>query len=190
METKREAILHTALSLFARQGFHSVGVDRIKDSAAVSKMTLYKYFPTKDALIEGVLQQRDTLFRDSLQQAVAAASGCRDKIRAVFAWHDAWFRSEDFHGCLFIKASEEFPEDGSPIRAAARRHKEHVRRLLQTVLAEGGADDADRLAWQLSVLLDGLIVNANLYHDRACVEACLPCVEALLARHLPPRDIR
>ena len=184
MNLKLEKILTTALSLFATHGYHSVGVDRIRDEAGISKMTLYKYFPTKEALIEGVLQRRDEQFRTSLEQAVAKATGCRDKIRAVFAWHDEWFRREEFHGCMFIKASEEFPEDDSPIRHAAKHHKACIRQLLLTLLEEGGAREAEQLSTYLLVMLEGLIVNANMFADRSCVDACWPYVEDLLDRHL------
>ncbi|MEJ8674124.1 TetR/AcrR family transcriptional regulator [Chromobacterium amazonense] len=184
MSSKREAILRTALSLFATHGYHSVGVDRIKDEAGVSKMTLYKYFPTKEVLIEGVLRWRDEHFRESLEGAVAVASGCRGKIRAVFDWHDEWFRRDEFHGCMFIKASEEFPENNSPIRLVARQHKERIRQLLRLLLVEGGCKEAEPLSWYLLVMLEGVIVNANMFSDRACVDASWPYVDELLIRHL------
>lgn len=185
MNLKMEAILKTALSLFATHGYHSVGVDRIKDEAGVSKMTLYKYFPTKEALIEGVLRWRDEQFRASLEQSVAARSGCREKLHAVFAWHEEWFRRDEFHGCMFIKASEEFPDEHSPIRHAAQQHKACIRQLLASVLEEGGAREAGRLSDYLFVMLEGLIVNANMFTERSCVETCWPYVEDLLDRHLP-----
>jgi AcrR family transcriptional regulator len=186
MRSKKEAILDTALSLFATYGYHSVGVDRIKDEAGVSKMTLYKYFPTKEALIEDVLKWRDMYFRQSLEKAVAMAPDCKSKIRAMFFWHDAWFRQDEFHGCMFIKASEEFPDPHSPIRLVARQHKEHIRRLLLSTLASAGAKNADELAWHLLIVLEGLIVNANMFGGHPpCVETSWPFVEALLAQHMP-----
>ena len=184
MSSKREAILDTALSLFATYGYHGVGVDRIKDEAGVSKMTLYKYFPTKEILIEGVLRWRDECFRASLDAALAQADSYQNKVRAMFVWHDEWFRKSEFHGCMFIKASEEFPEQSSPIRRIARQHKEHIRELLLAILTSAGAKDADSLSWHLLVVLEGMIVNANMFNDRKCVDLCWPFVSTLLEQHL------
>ncbi len=53
---KRDDILATATRLFGEHGYHAVGVDRIRDEAEVSKMTLYHHFPSKEALVEAVLE--------------------------------------------------------------------------------------------------------------------------------------
>lgn len=185
MSAKRADILETALTLFATHGYHGVGVDRIKDQAGVSKMTLYKYFPTKDALIEGVLELRDTRLRASLEAAVAAVEGGRERIRAVFDWHERWFRQPDFHGCLFIKAADEFPQADAAVRQLSRVHKNHVRALLHAILEAAGARAPEALAGMLLVILDGLIVNANLFNDPSCVPASWPYIEGLLAHDLP-----
>jgi len=187
MKTKRDAILDTALALFAAHGYHSVGVDRVKEEAGVSKMTLYKYFPTKEALIENTLIKRDQLFRESLQRALQGQSDYLAKIKAIFAWHGAWFRHADFHGCMFIKASEEFPEHGAEIRRIAQQHKHHIQLLLQGILEEAGIQEATALARHLLIVLEGMIVNANMFSDRSCVEAGWPFVLELLERRKPAR---
>lgn len=186
MKSKRDAILDTALTLFSTHGYHSVGVDRIKEEAGVSKMTLYKYFPTKEVLIESVLLQRDQLFRDSLDQAVAGVTDCLGKVQAVFAWHDQWFRCGDFHGCMFIKASEEFPDAGSEIRRISKQHKEYVRHTLQKILESGSIKDAELLAQHLLIVLEGIIVSANMFSDRGCVDASWQIVNEMLSQRLPP----
>jgi AcrR family transcriptional regulator len=43
----RQILLQTALSLFARRGFSSVGVQEIVTAAGLSKPTLYHYFGHK-----------------------------------------------------------------------------------------------------------------------------------------------
>lgn len=189
MKSKRDAILDTALTLFSTYGYHSVGVDRIKDEAGVSKMTLYKYFPTKEALIESVLIRRDEIFRESMEMAVAGVTDCLDKVHAVFKWHDEWFRCDDFHGCMFIKATEEFPDAISEIRRISMQHKEYISHTLQTILELGAIKDAKLLAQYLLIVLEGMIVNANMFSDRGCVDTCWHFVSELLnQRLLAPTD--
>jgi AcrR family transcriptional regulator len=190
MTSKREIVLDTALRLFSTYGYHSVGVDRIKDEAGVSKMTLYKYFPTKEALIESVLMRRDALFREDLDRTVANQASCLDKVHAVFKWHDEWFHRSEFHGCMFIKASEEFPENASEIRRISMQHKEYIRQMLQNILEAGGAQDASLLAWHLLIMLEGMIVNANMFSDCRCVETCWHFAKELLKERIESRSIQ
>ena len=186
MQSKKEDVLNTALALFAAHGYHAVGVDRIAQEAGVSKMTLYKYFPTKDVLIESVLVQRDLLFCTSVAQAVADAdpADCLAQVQAVFVWHGEWFCGGAFHGCMFIKASEEYPEPGTEIRRISMLHKANMRRVLADILGAGGVEDASLLADHLLLVLEGMIVNANMFGDPGCVETGWHFVRELLEPRL------
>ena len=47
----------TAQAMFLRDGFHATTMDRIAETAAVSKATLYKYFPDKDELFFALVRE-------------------------------------------------------------------------------------------------------------------------------------
>jgi AcrR family transcriptional regulator len=53
--SKRERILAAGLRLFANQTYQAVTMDRVAETAAVAKGTLYLYFPSKEALYLGIL---------------------------------------------------------------------------------------------------------------------------------------
>jgi AcrR family transcriptional regulator len=55
----RERLLAVAGELFYRQGIRSVGVDEIIAAADVAKMSLYRSFASKDALIAAYLREQD-----------------------------------------------------------------------------------------------------------------------------------
>lgn len=47
---RREAILAAAAALFARKPYHEVQMDEVAREAGLGKATLYRYFPSKEAL--------------------------------------------------------------------------------------------------------------------------------------------
>ena len=53
----RERILAAARELFYRDGIRAVGVDAIAAAAGTNKMTLYRHFDSKDALVSAYLEQ-------------------------------------------------------------------------------------------------------------------------------------
>lgn len=56
-DERRARYLQTALSLFAEHGFAGTSMDMIVAAVGGSKATLYKYFPAKEALIAGLMDQ-------------------------------------------------------------------------------------------------------------------------------------
>ena len=172
---KRDDILDTAMTLFNRYGYQAVGVDLIRDEAQVSKMTLYKYFATKDALVEAALSVRHERFKASLEQWLAHYTDPVERFRAVFNWHLRWFACSQSYGCMFIKAAGEFQPPAGCL-AVARGHKSWLRALLFERLTEIGAAQPEAKANYLLVLLDGMIVNACLFGSLSHIEATWRCV--------------
>lgn len=162
---KASDLVDCALALFAAHGYHAVGVDRIRDASGVAKMTLYKHFASKEVLIERVLERRDERMRASLVLAVEAQVEPMARLRAVFDWHAQWFSQPDFHGCMFIKAAEEFPDDDCAIREVSRRHKIWLRDYLERLLRALRVQQAAEWSLHLLLTLDGLIVHANLFRS-------------------------
>jgi AcrR family transcriptional regulator len=54
---KREAILAAALELFAERGYHGTTVPEVAEKAGVGAGTLYRYFASKEALVNALYQQ-------------------------------------------------------------------------------------------------------------------------------------
>lgn len=55
MGSRREQILAAAAELFARHGFHGVGIDEIGAAVGVSGPALYRHFRSKDAMLGEML---------------------------------------------------------------------------------------------------------------------------------------
>lgn len=130
---KREELLATAERLFYTEGFHATGIDRLVDEAGVARMTLYNHFPSKEALIEAVLERR---FRRYLVDLQAALDG-RGTIPAVTALvdcHCRWLRSASREGCIVIKAIAEFEHHSPEIAHQGRKLKQELLGLIRDAL--------------------------------------------------------
>lgn len=160
---KRGKILHTALQLFMKHGYRAVSIDRIAEVAGTTKMTVYRYFSSKDILIEAVLTERDRRFREDLEDYLSNKPQGLDKIQAVFDWYHQWFQENTFRGCMFINAIAEFSGEKASIIHLTQHHKRMIGKLLQHHLsALTDKDKAITLAAQLNELLDGAIVSAQI----------------------------
>ena len=82
----RERILEAAYELFSRQGIRAVGIDSIVESSGVARMTLYRHFASKDALVLAFLERREERWiKDWLQREVELrAVDPGDRLLAIF----------------------------------------------------------------------------------------------------------
>jgi len=55
-ERRRARIVESALAVFAQHGIKDTTVDEIAARAELAKGTVYYYFPSKDAILEGAIQ--------------------------------------------------------------------------------------------------------------------------------------
>lgn len=161
-DKKRNMVLEAATELFSKSGYHAVGIDLIVKKSNVAKMTLYKHFQSKDELIESVLKKRDHDLRESIMVAMDKRRTPKNKIKAIFDWYEAWFNLLSFQGCMFIKASEEFPEPNNNIKKASQDHKEWVTNNLINLLEKCEVHNSNQLAKYILVVLDGLTVRVNM----------------------------
>ena len=179
---KRRHIVETAYSLFKRDGFHATGIDKIIAEADVAKMTMYRHFPSKDGLIVEVLDWRAQRFGRQLDSLAQAASTPLEKIAAIFDWHERWFDSPDFHGCLFQHALAEFGMQDHAVFQAAMRQKRDLQLRMQRILAQSMPKRrAEQVATVLFMLIEGATVLAKMGQGKAAVARARKAAAAILA---------
>ncbi len=160
---KREHLLGVALDLFYRHGFHNTGIDTILAQSGVAKMTLYKYFPSKEDLIVAVLERRDAEFLSWLtREAERCAGAPLQRLLGVFEAYEKWFKGARFHGCLFMNACAEYPDAAHPIHRAAALHKRQLYTFVLRLVEDLGVRDSVLLAQEIMLLLEGATVIAHV----------------------------
>ena len=161
----REKLLDAAGQLFYASGTTATGIDAITAAAGVAKKSLYNNFASKDELVLAYLETRHAEWLDLYSRRLAQASAPEQRVLAVvdaYLDHANGAYEFGFRGCGLLNAAAELPS-GAPGRAAVRRHKEHVERILADDLgALTDPDTARETAEHFSFLLEGAVARAGL----------------------------
>lgn len=158
----RERILDTAYELFARRGIRDVGIDEIIDAAGVAKATLYRHFPSKDALVLAFLERREQLWTHGFVEAGARDRGKTPEARllAIFDVFDGWFRTKDFEACSFINVLVELGPRHT-VGKASIDYLDNIRGVVRSLAEEAGLRDAESFARSWHILMKGSIISAT-----------------------------
>lgn len=112
---------------FVERGFVEPGVDALRDASGVSLRTLYKYYPSREAMVIGALKHRHSRYLSFIADG-APASGPAS-IAHLFGRIEDWMKGECGTGCLFLNALAAHPWN-SRIRDTVTRQKDDTRSLL------------------------------------------------------------
>jgi TetR/AcrR family transcriptional regulator, mexJK operon transcriptional repressor len=88
MAEKRAEILRAARPILLRDGLGGTTLDRVVAEGRISKMTLYRHFPSKEALFEGLVTAMCEYMREGLENTPSAnvdkpaAKSLADELRA------------------------------------------------------------------------------------------------------------
>jgi len=171
----RERILVTAHELFYRDGLRATGIDRIIAESGVAKLTFYRHFPSKDALIRTFLDYRHerwmAWFVDALGRHGAVPGGGLAPLGEAMA---EWFKDPAFRGCAFINAVAEVGGTLAGVVQIAQGHKQHMQQVIADLLPAG--PDQASMAGAAALAVDGAIVRAQMDG----VEAALAGLRQLL----------
>jgi AcrR family transcriptional regulator len=184
-EGARRRIDEAAYHLFARNGIRAVGVDTISAESGVAKMTLYRHYPTKDHLALAFLRKRTELFSVPWQQDIERrAHTPRARLLAVFDALDDWFHRRDYAGCPVIKALLETEDRKDPVRKGTLDYFAGLRAFLHGLARAAGLRDAEGIARQWMILIQGAVVVACA-GDRHAAQRAKELAAALLNSRRP-----
>jgi AcrR family transcriptional regulator len=156
----RDRVLAAADRLYYSQGVQAVGMDALRTEAGVSLKRLYQLFPSKEGIVEQVLEGRRRLWNGLVEDAVATGATPRDRLLAVYDMLAHWFDEDGFRGCVFINTFGELGSASPRLAALIREHKAEFQTRLAELIAEAGGPPA--LAPQLAILAEGAQTTAAI----------------------------
>jgi TetR/AcrR family transcriptional regulator, repressor for uid operon len=156
---RRLEILDAAERCFARSGFHGASMQEICAEAEMSPGNLYRYFPSKEALIAGICERNCAEAAEGML-AVGQAGGFFAGLTALARHHLVERPVEEAGLCAEIMAeSRRNPEIARLHEQLERDIKASLIDMLGRAAARGeisAAVDLDAAATMLMVLSDGL----------------------------------
>ncbi|KAB7898818.1 TetR family transcriptional regulator [Rouxiella sp. S1S-2] len=156
----KERILHTAHALFYRDGIRATGIDLIIKQAGVTKVTFYRHYPSKDALILAFLHYRHQHWMVWFRQALGRYSTALPLPAALASTLQEWFTGDDFRGCAFINSSLEYAVALPEVQRLSVSHKREMAAVVAGYLAE--SENISEQAECVALLIDGAIVKAQM----------------------------
>jgi AcrR family transcriptional regulator len=192
---RREQLVSTALRLIYQGGIHATGIDTILAESGVAKMTLYKYFRTKEELVVAALRKWSDTWHEWFGREVTGRSvDPRERLLAVYDAigifiHNGgpWAALTDrFSGCPFINAAGEFSDAAHPIHALGAEHKRRTLGFIENLARQAGARDPSALASSLALLAEGAVVMAHAAGVADAAERARRAAQILIASELGP----
>lgn len=185
---RRTEILDAAERCFARAGFHQASMQDICGEASMSPGNLYRYFPSKEALIAGICERNRAEAAESFAM-VDSAPSFFDGLAGLARHHLVDRTDAEVGLCAEIMAeSRRHPEICKLYQGIEQDIKNRIAAMLR-VAAEHGeirADiDIDAAATVLMVLGDGMSWRRSVdgkFNAESVLPLILKMVHCLLAK--------
>ena len=103
--SKQQTIADTARRLFREHGFSAVFVGSICAEASVSRVTFYKYYSGKNALLQEIVTEQKNRVRAEFENLLKRQCSLREAAEAVFVLQKQSF--EELYSAAFLRDIEE-----------------------------------------------------------------------------------
>ena len=150
-----QKITESAAALFLHQGFANVSMDLIADSAEITKMTVYQHFISKEVLLLHCLRWRLDNREAYLDAHFRGRSASAKQVLEIFEWMSEKANKGNYHGCAFLKATNEMAGSHPEVRAIAVEAKQMLRKRMVEILRKAGVPNSAALGDTLALLIEG-----------------------------------
>lgn len=177
MQDLKQQIASDLERSFSAQGFAEQGVEALRAEADVSLRTLYKYFPSREAMIVGALEHRHTTYFEWL--AGGPSDGIDHVLYPLKRLGD-WLSEVANTGCLFLNALAEYPDNEAITRIVLSHKAELADEFRKRLLHVAPGQDTQQIADTLFLLHEGMTQAARLQGREKAIGAAMSAATAAL----------
>lgn len=159
----KERILDAAETLFFTEGISRVTVDAIAAKAKSTKMTVYRHFDSKDALVLEWLRLLVDKYSEVFEELSARyTDDPKAQILGFATFIARDLSAASYRGCPFTNSLAEIPEPDNPARRLIEEHKKRQFSRLAALCAEAELPAPNDVAMELTYLMEGAqVVSQN-----------------------------
>ncbi len=163
LTSRREEIVHAATELFARQGYHAVGMRAIADAVGIRGSSLYHYFPSKVELLHAIASDSTKRFIELQLADLRPMPTYAERLRKLLGDHVTYFHAYRLEEAVGLRELQELkasaPDYYAELQATRRSYQDAVERLIRDGCAAGEFDCADAHLAALAIL--GMVNSVN-----------------------------
>jgi AcrR family transcriptional regulator len=155
---RQEQILDAAALVFAKHGFRNTDVQYVADALQVGKGTIYRYFPSKEALFLAAVDRGMRRLTERFEGEVHTIAEPLERMEHAIRVYLGFFREHPEYVELLILERAEFRDRKKPTYFEHRDAHEHRwHELFRSLIADGRVRDipVERIAEVLSDLVYG-----------------------------------
>jgi TetR/AcrR family transcriptional regulator, repressor of fatR-cypB operon len=168
---KREAILAAALELFVERGFYGTAVPEIAERAGVGAGTIYRYFESKEALVNELYREHKLRFGQLALDDFPATAPTREQFRVLWM-RMARFAVDHPSSFVFLELHHHARYLDARSHAVEQRMTGLFRQVVTAAQARGELKPGDPR------VLMGLVMGGFIGVIRGCVDDDRPLGEA------------
>jgi len=164
---KKEAIINASLKLFTERGFDNTPTSRISQEAGVATGTLFRYYPTKEDLINSTY----VIAKDRLARAMVAGlseeKALEDKVRLIWGNTIRW-GLQNPQELLFLEQFISSPYITRITEEEAMKRFAFMGELIEEGIANGKIKDIHRgLIFEILFSANRAVIRKIAMHDLA-----------------------
>lgn len=186
-DIRREELSQAAFDALVEFGIRGATLEKVAKRAGVSKGVVLHHFKDKDALFQAVMRKSNLVLKDGVIELFRHAETPFERLYAVvvgnFAEHI--FQKAICNGWISLCADVPYNHESQRIQNVihARIHSNLVSALRHIV----PVDEKDRVAFQLTTIIDGVWIRASLQSEPMTCKEGIDYVDAVLHQLVDPQ---
>ena len=187
-EKTRRLLIEGARGLFYEKGLHLTKVEDITERADVGKGTFYRYFETKEVLVQEILQEGFDILLSRLRDALQSTDCDNSMAQALIGAQVRFYLQHPDYLLLFHQVRGSLRMSALSEKALRGVYNGYLARLAEMVHpalpgAAGSAHTAQELAMALSAFTSGLLID-HLFFDKGGVHVRRKEIQTQLERSI------